>query len=145
MLWRVGSSSRTRDRTETPALGVWNLSHWISGEVPWGACFFPRTPCDLKASGQAVHFLSSCLEQPSAGYAFAGFSIRDVPPWTERESLKIIHEKRMAVLSAGSFAGHWRLVGKVQSKAGRASCLLPFRGLDRRAAFWGRKSCLGEG
>ena len=103
---------------------MWNLSHWISGEVPWGACFFPRTPCDLKASGQAGRFLSSHLEQPSAGYAFAGSSIRDFPPWTERESLKIIHEKLTAVLSAGGFAGHQRLVGKVQSGAGRASCLL---------------------
>ena len=139
MLWHVGSSSLTRDRTETPAQGVWNLSHWISEEVPWGACFFPRTPYNLKASGQAVRCLSSRLEQPSAGYAFAGFSIRDVPPRTKRESLKIIHEKLTAVLSAGGFAGHQRLVGKVQSRVGRASCL-PSKAWTEEPPLWAGKA-----
>ena len=27
-LWHVGSSSLTKDRTWTPALGAWSLSHW---------------------------------------------------------------------------------------------------------------------
>lgn len=52
-------------------------------------------------------------EQPSVGQAFAGFSISDFPPWTEQESFEIIHEKLMAVISAGDFAGHESLRGFV--------------------------------
>ena len=33
-LWRVGSSSLTRDPTQAPALEVQSLSHWTSREVP---------------------------------------------------------------------------------------------------------------
>lgn len=60
---------------------------------------------DQTASGHAA-----CPSAASVGSAFAGFSIRDFPPWTGRESLKIIHEKLMAVFPAGGFAGREHLV-----------------------------------
>ena len=35
ILWHVGSSSLTRDRTQAPALGVWSLKCWTMREVPF--------------------------------------------------------------------------------------------------------------
>lgn len=96
------------------------------------------------------------LEQPLAGSAaFAGSSICDFPPWTERESLKIIHEKLTPLLSAGSFAGLELLGGKVQSRERETLGPLAHRlvlsppvfpeAWDRIAAIGGGKSRLGEG
>ena len=34
-LQHVGSSSLTKDRTQAPCSGTWNLSHWSTREVPW--------------------------------------------------------------------------------------------------------------
>ena len=34
----MGSSSLTRDRTQAPAMGAWNLSHWATRKVPSRCC-----------------------------------------------------------------------------------------------------------
>lgn len=78
-----------------------------------------QDPLRLERQWPRCLLFSSHPEQSSVGYAFAGFSIRDFPPWTEQESFKIIHEKLMAVLSAGGFAGHGRPVGEVKSREGK--------------------------
>ena len=92
-----------------------------------GSLFLSQDPLWFEGQWPGCPLFSSHPEQSWPGYAFAGFSIRDFPPRTERESSKIIHEKLAAVRSAGGFAGHQRLVGKVQSREGRTFCLLAHR------------------
>ena len=64
-LQHVGSSSLTRDWTQAPALGVWNLSHWTTREVPLACDFWQIHSSCL--SGPILIFLR-CLECPTLLY-----------------------------------------------------------------------------
>lgn len=90
-----------------------------------GNLFLSQDPLLFERQWPRCLLFSSPPEQSSVGFAFAGFPIRDFPPRTEQESFKIIHEKLIAVLSAGGFAGHERLVGKVKSREGNHSACFP--------------------
>lgn len=97
---------------------------WAPAGLGPGSPFLSQDPWQFARQWPRCLLLSNHPEQSSLGSAFAGFSIRDLPPRTEQESFKIIHEKLMAVLSAGGFAGRERLVGDVESREGKPFCPL---------------------
>ena len=66
----MGSSSLARDRTQAPAMGAWNLSHWTTRKVPsWCCCSVTQScltfcnPMDCSMPGFPVlHCLLECVQ-----------------------------------------------------------------------------------
>lgn len=89
-----------------------------------GACFSPRTPCSLNASGHAVCSSATIRSSPQLALLLRDFQYAISPHGQNRNHLKSFMRNSWLCFRQAAFAGHERLEGDVKSREGKPFCPL---------------------